>query len=58
MTAENEPQRYEIAISIADNAYIDTLVYSLVRQGYDTYYNADENVVCFTCYKEDVTALK
>lgn len=47
-------KEYEIAIKIDDNDYIDTLVISLVRQGYEVYYNDDENVVGFKAYDEEV----
>ena len=47
-------KEYEVAIKIDDNDYIDTLVISLVRQGYEVYYNKDENVVCFKTYDEEV----
>jgi hypothetical protein len=47
-------KEYEVAIKIDDNDYIDTLVISLVRQGYEVYYNDDENVVGFKAYDEEV----
>ena len=47
-------KEYEVAIKITDNDYIDTLVISLVRQGYEVYYNKDEDVVCFKTYDEEV----
>ena len=40
-------KEYEVAINITDNNYIDILVISLVRQGYEVYYNDDEDIVCF-----------
>jgi hypothetical protein len=51
-------KEYEVAIKIDDNDYIDTLVISLVRQGYEVYYNDDENVVCFKTYDEEVREIK
>ena len=51
-------KEYEVAIKIDDNDYIDTLVISLVRQGYEVYYNDDENVVCFKTYDEEVSEIK
>ena len=46
--------KYEISINILDNDYIDSLIVALVRQGYDVYYNAEENVVCYVTYDEEV----
>jgi hypothetical protein len=51
-------KEYEVAINISDNDYIDTLVISLVRQGYEVYYNDDENKVCFKTYDEEVREVK
>jgi len=51
-------KEYEVAIKIDDNDYIDTLVISLVRQGYEVYYNDDENKVCFKTYDEEVREIK
>ena len=51
-------KEYEVAIKIDDNDYIDTLVISLVRQGYEVYYNDDEDVVCFKTYDEEVREIK
>lgn len=50
--------KYELKIHILDQNYVDQLVVALVRQGYDVYYNADENVVCFTGTEEDVYKIK
>ncbi len=54
--------KYEVAIPIIDEDYIDSLITSLVRQGYDVYYNKDEGKkgkVCFSVYDEDeVTKIK
>ena len=50
-------KEYEVAIKITDNDYIDTLVISLVRQGYEVYYNKDEDVVCFKTHDEEVTEI-
>ena len=49
--------RYEIAIQVLDAKYIDTLVAGLVRQGYNVYYNADLDTVCFTATDDEVTKL-
>ena len=51
-------KEYEVAIKIADEHYIDALVISLVRQGYEVYYNKDEDVVCFKTYDEEVKEIK
>jgi hypothetical protein len=51
-------KEYEVAIKITDNDYIDSLVISLVRQGYEVYYNDDEDVVCFKTYDEEVREIK
>lgn len=51
-------KEYEVAINIDDTNYIDTLVISLVRQGYEVYYNKDEDVVCFKTYDEEVREVK
>ena len=51
-------KEYEVAIKIENNEYIDSLVISLVRQGYEVYYNDDEDVVCFKTYDEEVREVK
>lgn len=51
-------KEYEVAIKITDESYIDTLIVSLVRQGYDVYYNKEESVVCFKTYDDEVTEIK
>ena len=51
-------KEYEVAIKIENNDYIDSLVISLVRQGYEVYYNDDEDVVCFKTYDEEVREVK
>jgi hypothetical protein len=51
-------EKYEIAINIIDKNYIDSLIVALVRQGYNVYYNEDENVVCFTAMNDEVTQIK
>ena len=51
-------KEYEVSINITDNNYIDTLVISLVRQGYEVYYNKDEDLVCFKTYDEEVREVK
>lgn len=49
---------YEIKINIIDKKYIDLLIVALVRQGYDVYYNEDENAVCFQINKDEITEIK
>ena len=34
-----EYKRFEIAIKVIDEEYVDSLVTALVRQGYSVYYN-------------------
>jgi len=51
-------EKYEIAIKVLDEKYVDKLVVSLVRQGYNVYYNPEEKAVCFTATDEEVTKLK
>lgn len=36
-------KRIEISIHILDKNYIDSLIVAPVRQGYEVYYNEDEN---------------
>ena len=50
--------RYEISINILDQSYVDNLVISLVRQGYDVYYNDEEKIVCFDVDEKEVIKLK
>jgi len=53
--------RYELRIRILDKNYIDSLITSLVRQGYNVYYNSDEGdggMVCFTGTEEEVFEIK
>lgn len=50
--------RYEVRIGILAPTYIDSLIVSLVRQGYDVYYNEDEKVVCYTADETELTAIK
>ena len=52
--------RYEITLGISDDRYVDSLVISLVRQGYDVYYNKDieRGIVCFTATDDDVNELE
>ncbi len=47
-------KRYEISINIVDSDYIDSLIIALVRQGYDVYYNPDDNVVCYTTEEGEI----
>ena len=49
---------YEISLHINDKKYIDSLVVSLVRQGYEVYFNDEENVVCFKTYDDEVKKIE
>lgn len=50
--------RYELRIRILDEKYVDQLIVSLARQGYDVYMNPDEAVVCCTITDDELVALK
>ena len=49
--------RCEIKIDVLDETYIDTLIVSLVRQGYSVYYRKEDRCVCFTCDYDDTVAV-
>jgi hypothetical protein len=49
---------YEISLHINDKKYIDSLVVSLVRQGYEVYFNDEEDVVCFKTYGDEVKKIE
>jgi len=51
-------KKYEVAISILDKSYVDSLIVALVHQGYSVYYNEDEDVVCYTSNSDEITELK
>jgi len=51
-------KRYELSIHVSDANYVDDLIISLVRQGYNVYYNSDENVVCCTIADEELIEIK
>ena len=51
-------EKYEVAITILNKDYIDSLIVALVRQGYSVYLNEEDNVVCFEATDEDVIKLK
>lgn len=51
-------EKYEVAIKICDKKYVDPLIVALVRQGYDVYYNDEEQAVCFTATDQEVTQIK
>jgi len=53
--------RYELVIKILDERYIDRLLVALARQGYDVYYNSQEEskgIVCFTVDESDLTKIR
>jgi hypothetical protein len=47
-------KRYELKLKILDKNYVDTLIVSLVRQGYNVYYNKEEKVVCCTIANDEL----
>jgi len=51
-------ERYELAINVLDEKYVDDLIVSLVRQGYSVYYNDEEKRVCCTVTDDELTKLK
>lgn len=51
-------KEYEVAIEIIDEKYIDSLVVSLVRQGYEVYYIQEDDIVCFKTYGKEVREIK
>jgi len=53
-------EKYEVAVKVLDEKYVDQLIVGLVRQGYNVYFNDEEGkgVVCFTATDEEVTKLK
>ena len=54
-------EKYEIAINVFDEKYVDNLIVALVRQGYNVYYNpdtGDKGVVCFTATDEEVNKIE
>lgn len=48
---------YEICLHVNDKKYIDSLVVSLVRQGYEVYFDNEEELVCFKTYGDEVTKI-
>lgn len=49
-------KKYEVRIWISDPDYVNELILSLVRQGYNVYFNKEEGshgVVCFTVNEGD-----
>jgi hypothetical protein len=48
----------QVSINIIDKDYIDSLIVALVRQGYDVFYNSDDNVVGFNTLDSELTAIK
>ena len=51
-------KRFEIRIKILNKDYIDSLIVSLARQGYDVYLNEEEELVCFTTSEEEIQVIK
>lgn len=50
-------KNYEVRIRILNKHYIDNLIVALARQGYDVYYNENEEVVCFSLQKDELTEI-
>jgi hypothetical protein len=48
----------QVSINIIDKDYIDSLIVSLVRQGYSVFYCSDNNVVGYTTDESELTAIK
>ena len=48
----------QVSINIIDKEYIDSLIVALVHQGYDVFYNSDDNVVGFNTLDSELTAIK
>ena len=48
---------YEVTIEIDNKKYMDSLIVSLVRQGYNTYLSYDKNI-CITVPEEDIKEIK
>jgi len=51
-------KRYELKIHVINSEYVNTLIVSLVRQGYNVYYNEDEKVVCCTITEDELEEIK
>jgi len=45
---------HEISIFIDDKNYVDSLIISLVRMGYEAYLSYDKDAVCFTTCGDEV----
>ena len=50
--------RHEVSINIMDEDYVDGLIISLVHQGYEVYYNKQENCVCFLVHEDEINFIK
>lgn len=48
--------RYEVKIKIIDDNYTDSLIISMVRQGYEVYFTED-NEVCFAIGDDELTEI-
>ena len=51
-------KQYEIKIEILDKDYIDSLIVSLVRQGYEVYLNKEDNAVYFTIVEKHLQIIQ
>jgi hypothetical protein len=51
-------KRYELKLGVLNKNYVDTLIVSLVRQGYNVYYNEEEKVICCTITDDELQEIK
>ena len=51
-------KRYEFKIEILNKDYVDSLIVGLVRQGYNTYINEEDNVVCINILDDELQEIK
>lgn len=50
-------KKFELSIKIENKEYVDSLIVSLVRQGYAPYIGYDDSV-CFTILEDELTEIK
>ena len=49
---------YEFSIEIIDENYLDSLIVSLVKQGYELYYDSTEKRVCIQITDKELFEIK
>jgi hypothetical protein len=49
---------FELTMKIIDEEYVDDLIISLVRQGYEVYYRKEEREICIAVAKDDLFELR